>query len=165
MLCVISCWFMDMGFRSVEGCESNVNFRNVWTFFGQGVCVRITFNIAVTRIHWNVPLLLPSFISEFRIRHSKISIDIYHYFALIFVFKNGSSYQPKYICYAYYSVRKVPDTFYCENLVDFNEVHLHEATFSLHTHTWIFSLLSIASVDGKQLLSEVVFNAFVGFSL
>ena len=29
----------------------------------------------------------------------------------------------------YYSVRKV---FFCENLVGFNEMHLHEATLNLH---------------------------------
>ena len=28
--------------------------------------------------------------------------------------------------------------FFCENLVDFNEAHLHEATLNLHTHTWVF---------------------------
>ena len=49
--------------------------------------------------------------------------------------------------------------------MDFNEAHLHEATLNLHTHERVFSLLSIASVDGNQHLSEVVFSAFVGFSL
>ena len=36
---------------------------------------------------------------------------------------------------------------------------------NLLTHAWIFSRLSIASVDGKQHLSEVVISALVGFSL
>ena len=62
------------------------------------------------------------------------------------------------------AVRKVPD-FFCKNLVDFNEVRLHEATLNLHTHAWILSRLPIAPVDGKQHLSEVVFSALVGFSL
>ena len=43
--------------------------------------------------------------------------------------------------------------------MDFNEAFLHEATFNLHTHKIIFYRLSIASVDGKQHLSEVVFSA------
>ena len=34
----------------------------------------------------------------------------------------------------YYSVRKVSDFFFCENLVDLNELCLHEATLNLHTH-------------------------------
>ena len=35
----------------------------------------------------------------------------------------------------YYSVRKESDLIlFCENLVDFNEVRLHEATFNLPTH-------------------------------
>ena len=29
----------------------------------------------------------------------------------------------------YCPVKKVSDFFFCENLVDFNEAHLHEATF------------------------------------
>jgi hypothetical protein len=66
----------------------------------------------------------------------------------------------------YCSVRKVSDLiFFYENLVDFNEEHLHEATLNLHTHAWIFSCLSIASVDDKQHLSEVVFSALIRFSL
>ena len=55
--------------------------------------------------------------------------------------------------------------FFCKNLVDFNEAHLHEVTLILHTHAWIFSHLLIVSVDGKEHLSEVVFSALVGFSL
>ena len=50
-------------------------------------------------------------------------------------------------------------------MVYFNEAHLHEATLNLHTYELIFSHLSIASVDGKQHLSEVVFSALVRFSL
>ena len=34
-------------------------------------------------------------------------------------------------------------------LVDFSEAHFYEATLSLHTHTWIFSRLTIVSVAGK----------------
>ena len=49
--------------------------------------------------------------------------------------------------------------------MDLNEARLHEATLNLHTHACIFSRMSIASVDGKQYLSEVVFSAFVEFSL
>ena len=49
--------------------------------------------------------------------------------------------------------------------MDFNEVCLHESTLNLHMHAWIFSRLSLASVDNKQHLSEVVFSALVGFSL
>ena len=66
----------------------------------------------------------------------------------------------------YNSVRKVSDIIlFCENLVDFNEVRLHEATLNFLAHTWIFSHLSIALVDCKQHLSEVVFSALVGFAL
>ena len=66
----------------------------------------------------------------------------------------------------HYSIRKVSKHFFfCKNLVDFNEMHLHKATLNLHMHTWIFCYLSIASVDGKQHLSEIVFSALVGFSL
>ena len=32
-----------------------------------------------------------------------------------------------------YSVRKVSDLFFCENLGEFNEDHLHELTLNLHT--------------------------------
>jgi hypothetical protein len=49
--------------------------------------------------------------------------------------------------------------------VDFNEAYLHEATLNLRTHTCIFSCLSIAQVDGKQHLSEIVLSALVRFSL
>ena len=64
----------------------------------------------------------------------------------------------------YNSVRKVYDLiFFCENLVDFNEVHLHEAIFNFYV--LIFSHLSIVLVYGKQHLNEVVFSALVRFSL
>ena len=46
--------------------------------------------------------------------------------------------------------------FFCENLVDFNKAHLHDATLNLDMHAKIFSHLSISSVDGKQQLSESV---------
>jgi len=36
---------------------------------------------------------------------------------------------------------------------------LHEPTLNLSAHAWIFSRLSIASVAGKQQLSEVVYFA------
>ena len=62
------------------------------------------------------------------------------------------------ICSAYHSVRKVSDLiFFYENLVDFNEVRLYEVFLNLHMHVWIFSSLSVATVDVKQHLSEVVF--------
>ena len=65
----------------------------------------------------------------------------------------------------YYSIRKVSNLFFPESLVDFNAARLHETTLNLHTHTWFFSRQSVASVDGKQHLSEVVFSALIGFSL
>ena len=40
-----------------------------------------------------------------------------------------------------------------------------KATLNLHTHAWIFSCLSIVSVDGKQHLHEIVFSALLRFSL
>ena len=52
-----------------------------------------------------------------------------------------------------------------ENLVDFNEARMYETTMKLHTNPWILSRLSLASVDGKQHLSEAVFSALIGFSL
>ena len=62
----------------------------------------------------------------------------------------------------YHSVRKVSDLiFFFENLVDFNETRHDEATLNLHTHTWIISRLTIASVYGKQHLSEVLFSVLV----
>ena len=42
------------------------------------------------------------------------------------------------------------------------DARLHEATLYFHTHTWFFFRLSIASVDCKQHLSEIVFSALVG---
>jgi hypothetical protein len=49
--------------------------------------------------------------------------------------------------------------------MDYNLARLHEPTLILSAHAWIFSRLSIASVAGKQQLSEVVCSARVGFSL
>ena len=51
--------------------------------------------------------------------------------------------------------RKVPDLVFCENL--------HEVTLNPHTHAWILSHLSVASVDGQQHLSEVMFSASSNF--
>ena len=55
-------------------------------------------------------------------------------------------------------LEKYPTIFYLEDLLDFNEGRFHGATLKLHTHTRIFSRISIASVDDKQHLSEVVFS-------
>ena len=44
--------------------------------------------------------------------------------------------------------------------MDLNESRMEEATLKLHTHGLIFSRLSIASVDDKQHLSEIVFSDF-----
>ena len=64
------------------------------------------------------------------------------------------------------SVRKVSDRiFLCENLMDYNLARLHEPTLNLSAHAWIFSRLSIASVAGKQHLSEVVCSARVVYML
>ena len=61
------------------------------------------------------------------------------------------------------SVRKLSDlVFFCKNLANFNEVLLHEATLAPHNAC---VNLFLPSVDGKQNLSEVVFSAFVRFSL
>ena len=62
-------------------------------------------------------------------------------------------------------LEKYPTLIFYENLVDLNEVRMHEATLNLDTHAWVFFRLSIASVDGKQHLSVVVFSALVGFSM
>ena len=58
-------------------------------------------------------------------------------------------------------LEKYPAYFSSENLVDFNEVRLHEATLNLHMHARIFSCMLIASVDLKQHLNEVVFSALI----
>ena len=55
--------------------------------------------------------------------------------------------------------------FFLENPVDFIDTHFHEATLNIHKHAPIFSPQSIASVDGKQYFSEIMFSALVGFSL
>ena len=67
-----------------------------------------------------------------------------------------------YIYYPVYPVRRESNSSYIffENLVDINEVHLAEATFNLHTHARILSHWLIASGDGKQHFSEVVFTEF-----
>ena len=41
----------------------------------------------------------------------------------------------------------------------------HAASLNLHTYVLIFSRLSIASVEGKQHLSDILFSALVGFPL
>ena len=62
-------------------------------------------------------------------------------------------------------IRMYSTLFFCDNLVDFDEARLHEVTFNIRTYAWIFSRVSIASVDGKQHLNQVEFSALVGFSL
>jgi hypothetical protein len=59
----------------------------------------------------------------------------------------------------HHSVRKSIRPYFWGNLVDFNEARLHEPSYACVN----FSRLSIASVDGEQDLSEVVFSALVGF--
>ena len=49
--------------------------------------------------------------------------------------------------------------------MDYNLARLHEPTLNLSAHAGIFPRLSIASVTGKQHLSEVVCSALVDFSL
>ena len=56
-------------------------------------------------------------------------------------------------------LQKYPTFFLCENLVDFNEACLHDATLNLHRHGNFFFRLSIELVDCKQHLNEVVFSA------
>ena len=63
----------------------------------------------------------------------------------------------------YYYAGKVSDHFFFEPLVNFNEARLHWSTLKLHTHASIFSRLLIASIDGKQYMSEAMFSALVGF--
>ena len=70
-----------------------------------------------------------------------------------------------YIIYNTVLEKYLAHFFFFFNFVDFNEARLHEAAFNLHMHVWMFSCLSIASVDGKQHLREVVFSALVSFSL
>ena len=50
-----------------------------------------------------------------------------------------------------------------ENLVDINEAFFMRRPWTLMRE--FFPHLSIASVDGKRHLSEIVFNALIGFSL
>ena len=61
-------------------------------------------------------------------------------------------------------LEKYPTLFYLRKPGGF-QWRLHEATLNLHTNTWIFSRLSIGSVDGKQRLNDIVFSALVKFSL
>jgi hypothetical protein len=49
--------------------------------------------------------------------------------------------------------------------MDYNLARLHEPILNLSAHALIFSRLSMASVAGKQHLSEVVCSARVDFSL
>ena len=63
-----------------------------------------------------------------------------HYSAVQFGKKDIS------ICMVYFMIggmlEKYPTLlFFYENLVDFNEAHLHEATLNLHRHAWIFSCI------------------------
>ena len=51
---------------------------------------------------------------------------------------------------------KYSTLFFCENLVDINNERLHDATLNPHRHAWIFVRLLIASVYGKQHLSDFV---------
>ena len=62
-------------------------------------------------------------------------------------------------------LEKYPTLFFLRKPGAFQGSHLHEATLKLHTNTCTFYCLSIASVDDKQYLSEVVFSALVGFLL
>jgi hypothetical protein len=57
----------------------------------------------------------------------------------------------------YPNVLRKPDGFQWSALV--------RGDLKFDTNKRIFSRLSVASVDGKQHLSEVVFSALVGFSL
>ena len=92
-----------------------------------------------------------------RVTESWYASDSFHYST----FYNNSVYSYM-ICLN--SIQ--PYFFVCKNLLDISEAHLHEVTLNLHTHVWIFSCMSIVTVDGKQHhLSEVVFSALVGFSL
>ena len=53
-------------------------------------------------------------------------------------------------CYIRVLLKQYWTFFLCKNMVDFNEVRLHEAILKLHTHARNFSRLSIAWVDVKQ---------------
>ena len=63
-------------------------------------------------------------------------------------------------CVSWYQVllEKYP-TFFLRK----SEACLHEATLNLHTDAWIFSCLSVPSVDGKQHLIAVVFRLLSDF--
>jgi hypothetical protein len=74
------------------------------------------------------------------------------------VLNNRTMILSQYFIYMYYSIRKkrFRPYFFNENLVDFNEAHLHEANVNIHEEYMNFFHLSRASVDGKQHLREVV---------
>ena len=50
------------------------------------------------------------------------------------IYMNFSNSKDTNFLLLYYSVRKVSDLIFCENLVDFNVARLLEATLNLHTH-------------------------------
>ena len=63
-------------------------------------------------------------------------------------FKTGFCIKGKYTKYIFEYItllEKYPTFSFCENLVDFNEAHLHHVTLNFHTHAWISSCLSMAS--------------------
>ena len=65
----------------------------------------------------------------------------------------------------YHSVRKVSDIyfFFCEILVDYNEVRLHEGILNLHIQAWIIiffkciSLLYIFDIIQYQIVFAMIF--------
>ena len=64
------------------------------------------------------------------------------------------------------SVRKVSNLNFFRKPGEFQlNARLHEPTLNFHKDAWISSHLSIAPVDGKHHLSEVMFSALVKFSL
>ena len=65
----------------------------------------------------------------------------------------------------YHCVRKVYDIIFLKNLVAFNGVLARGGLEPSYACMNFFSCLSLASVNGKQHLTEVGFSALVGFSL
>ena len=102
-------------------------------------------------------MLATCVLSNTQVELSQLS-HLYH-FVLTLTESRKDAFKTCTTCY-----KSIQPFFFCENLVDFNEAHLYEVTLNLHVHAWIFSFLSIASVDGKKHLSEVVFSG-LGFSL
>lgn len=49
--------------------------------------------------------------------------------------------------------------------MDLIQPRFHEPLLNLHAHAWIFSRLVMASVAGKQQLSDVVCSSRIGFLL